>query len=204
MQDNIAKDIIKTKYFPKLPYLSQERSQKFISIVLTLLALSFFALFAISPTISTILKLRKEFSDSQFVYDQLDSKIKNLSALRIRYANLQNDLPVIIDAISTVPDVHLLFAQIQTVARESNVKLSKLQNFEVEVLRKNKGPGKQYYSYSFSAAGSGSLDNIYNFVSTIINMQRIINIEVFAINNTSSQDVASLGFNIQATSFFKE
>ena len=204
MQDNIAKDIIKTKYFSKLPYLNQERTQKFIGIVLTILAISFFGLFAISPTISTILKLQKELADSQFVYDQLDSKIKNLSELRKQYDNLQNDLPIIIDAISTVPNVHLLFAQIQTAAQESAVKILRLQNFEVEVLKNNKGPGKQYYSYSFSIAGNGSLENIYNFVSTIINMQRIINIEVFAINNTSFKDVQSLGFNIQGTSFFKE
>lgn len=206
MKDNIAKDIIKTKYLSKLPYLNQERTQKFIGIVLTLLALSFFGLFAISPTISTILKLQKELSDSQFVYDQLESKIKNLSTLRKQYDNLQNDLPIVLDAISTVPNAHLLFAQIQTAARKSNVKILQLQNFEVEVLKNNNGPGKPYYSYSFSIGGNGSFENIYNFVSTIINMQRIINIEVFAINNVtvSLQDVASLGFNIQGTSFFKE
>lgn len=196
MQSNIA--------FPTLPYLNKERTQKFISIVLTLLALSFFGFFAINPTILTILKLQKELSDSQFVYNQLDSKIKNLSILRNQYANLQNDLPIIIDAVSTKPDVHLLFAQIQTVARESNVKLSKLQNFEVEVLKNNKGPEKQYYSYSFSIGGSGSFENISNFLSTVTSMQRVINIEVFAINNISSQDVASLGFNIQGAAFFKE
>lgn len=203
MQDTV-KDIIKTKYFPKLPYLNEERSQKFFTIVLTLLALSFFGFFAINPTISTILKLQKKLSDSQFVYSELDTKIKNLSILRNQYANLQNDLPIVIDAISTTPDVHLLFAQIQTVAQESNVKILKLQNFEVEVLKNNKGPGKQYYSYSFSIAGSGSFENISNFVSTVTNMQRVINIEVFAINNISSQDVASLGFNIQGSAFFKE
>lgn len=196
MQNNIV--------FPTLPYLNKERTQKFISIVLTLLALSFFGFFAINPTISTILKLQKELSDSQFVYNQLDSKIKNLSILRNQYANLQNDLPIIIDAVSMQPDVHLLFAQIQTVARESNVKILKLQNFEVEVLKNNKGPEKQYYSYSFSIGGSGSFENISNFLSTVTSMQRVINIEVFAINNISSLDVASLGFNIQGAAFFKE
>lgn len=199
---NTTKDIAKIKYFPKLPYLSQERSQKFFAIVLTLLALSLFGLFAINPTISTILKLKKEVSDSEFIYKELETKIKNLSILRTQYANLQNDLPIIIDAISTVPNVHLLFAQIQGAAQKSNIKLSKLQNFEVEILKNNKAPGKKYYSYSFTIVGSGPFENISEFVSTITNMRRIVNIDIFSISNTASQN--NLDFNIRGTAFFKD
>ena len=201
MQDNIAKDIVKRKYFPTLPYLNQERTQKFVSIVLTLLALSLFGFFAINPTISTILKLQKELSDSKFVYDQLETKIKNLSELRDEYASLQNDLPTIVDAIPITPNAHLLFAQIQTIAKESNIKIRRLQNFEIEVLKNSKVPGKQYYSYSFSIAGDGSFKDISNFASILTNMQRIIDIGVFSITSQQSQ---SLGFNIQGTAFFKE
>lgn len=196
MQNNIS--------FPTLPYLNQERTQKFMSIALTLLALSFFGFFAINPTISTILKLRKELSDNQFVYNQLNVKIKNLSELRIRYADLQNDLSTITDAIATQPDVHLLFAQIQSAAQQSSIKILKLQNFEVEVLKNSTGPKKPYYSYSFSMAGSGSLESVSNFVSTITNMQRVINIDILAINNTTYQNVPSVGFNMQGTAYFKQ
>lgn len=191
------------KYFPKLPYLSPERSQKFFAIALTLLALSFFGFFAINPTVSTILKLRKDMSDSEFVYQQLETKIRNLSILRNQYANLQNDLPTVIGAISIQPDAHLLFAQIQGAAQKSNIKIKQLQNFEVEILRNNKASGKKYYSYSFTIAGSSSFENISDFVSTITNMQRIIDIDIFSISGTTSQN-DSLGFNIQATAFFKE
>src|SRR3972149_5462342 len=94
------KDIIKYKYFPTLPYLSPERSQKFFGIALTLCALSFFGFFSIKPTVSTILKLQKELSDNQFVLDQLETKIENLTTLRKQYLNLQNDLPIINSAIA--------------------------------------------------------------------------------------------------------
>lgn len=192
---------MQNKYFPTLPYLNQERSQKFFGIVLTLVALSFFGFFAINPTISTILKLQKEVSDSRFAYSQLESKIKNLSELRKQYSNLQNDLPDIVSAIPTAPDVHLLFAQIQTIARQSDVAVKRLQNFEVEVLRNSKASEKQYYSYSFSIAGNGTFANISNFVSTLTGMQRIIDIDLLNIANQNDQ---SLGFNIQGTAFFKE
>lgn len=196
-------EITKAKHFPKLPYLSEERSQKFFAIVLTLLALSFFGFFAISPTVSTILKLKKEVSDSEFVYRELEKKIRNLSTLRGKYANLQSDLPIITDAISIRPDVALLFAQIQGAAQKSNIQIKKLQNFEVEILKNINTPGKKYYSYSFVIVGNAPFEDIENFVSTITNMQRIINIEIFSITSQTEQD-GSLGFNIQATAFFKE
>lgn len=195
---------MQTKYFPTLPYLTPERSQKFFGIVLTLCALSLFGLFAIRPTVSTILKLQKELSDNQFVFNQLETKIKNLSELRKQYSALQNDLPAITSAITVQPDVHLLFAQIQSIAQTSSITIKKLQNFEVEVLRNDKSADKNYYSYSFSIAGIGSFENISKFVSTITSMERVVNIEVFSINNTIDQKNESLGFNIQGTAFFKD
>lgn len=189
--------------FPKLPYLNQERSQKFFYIVITLLALSFFGFFAINPTVSTILKLKKEVADSEFVFRELETKIKNLSSLRIQYDNMQNDLPVITDAITRDPNVHLLFAQIQAASQQSNIKIKKLQNFEVEILKNTNTPGKKYYSYSFVIVGNGSFADISDFVSTIRNMQRIIDIDIFSINSQIEQN-EPLEFNIQGIAFFKE
>ncbi len=193
---------MQNKYFPTLPYLTPERSQKFFGIVLTLCALSLFGFFAIKPTVSTILKLKKELADNQFVFDQLETKIKNLTTLRKQYFNLQNDLPVVTNAITVQPDVHLLFAQIQSVAQASNINIKKLQNFQVEVLKNDKSANKNYYSYSFSIAGAGSFENISKFIQTITNMERIISIDAFSINLTD-QSSQSLEFNIQGTAFFK-
>src|SRR3990170_884607 len=110
---------MQNKYFPTFPYLTSERSKKFFGIILTFCALSFFGFFAIKPTVSTILKLQKELSDSQFVFDQLKTKIKNLTELRKQYFSLQSDLPTITSAITIQPDVQLLFAQIQSIAQAS-------------------------------------------------------------------------------------
>jgi hypothetical protein len=95
---NEPKDI-KNKYFPISSRIASERNQKFFGIILTLCAISIFGLFAIKPTVSTILKLQKEIEDNEFVLNQLETKIKNLTELRRQYASLQNDLPAITNAI---------------------------------------------------------------------------------------------------------
>ncbi|OGH24136.1 MAG: hypothetical protein A3B47_04685 [Candidatus Levybacteria bacterium RIFCSPLOWO2_01_FULL_39_24] len=202
MQNN-SQDLIKKGYSPTIPYLTPERNQKFFGIVLTLCALSFFGFFAIRPTVSTILKLQKELSDNQFVLDQLKTKIKNLTELRKQYFSLQSDLPTITSAITIQPDVQLLFAQIQSIAQASSITIKKLQNFEVEISSGSKGTRKDYYAYSFSIAGTGSFENISKFISTLTNMERIVNIDVFSINMTD-QDSGSLGFDIQGSAFFKD
>src|SRR3989344_3532399 len=190
---------MQNKYFPTFPYLTSERSKKFFGIILT-----FFAFFAIKPTVSTILKLQKELSDSQFVFDQLEIKIKNLTTLRKQYSNLQDDLSIVTSVITIQPDVHLLFAQIQSIAQTSNIAIKKLQNSEVEVLRNDKSVNKNYYSYSFTIGGSGSFENILRFVQMLTNMERAINIDTFSINNIADQKNDSLGFDIQGIAFFKD
>lgn len=185
-------------YFPTIPYLTPETSQKFFGVVLTLCALVFFGFFAIKPTVSTILQLQKEVSDNEYVLSQLETKIKNLAELRKQYFNLRNDLPFVTNAITAQPDAHLLFAQIQSIAASSGVSIKKLQNFEVEVLKSS--TNKNYYSYTFALAGSGSLNNTLNFVQTLIDMERIINIDTLSISKNSEQAIT---FDIQGVSFFK-
>ncbi len=201
---NDSKDIIKNKYFPTIPYLTPEGSQKFFGIVLTLCALSFFGFFAIKPTVSTILKLQKELSDSQQVLNQMETKIKNLTELRKQYFNLQGDIPIVTSAITIQPDAPVLFAQIKSIAQTSSVIIKKLQNFEVEVLRNDKSANKNYYSYSFAIAGSGSFENISKFMQILTNMERVINIDIFSINNITDQKSESLGFDVKGIAFFKD
>jgi Tfp pilus assembly protein PilO len=197
------KNADKNKYSPILPDLTSERNQKFLGTVLTLCALSFFGFFAIKPTVSTIFKLNKEISDNQLVLDQLGIKIRSLTELGTKYSNLQTDLPIVMSAITAQPEVPLLFAQIQSIAQTTNINISKLQNFEVEIIKNNNSTEKDYYSYTFFVAGSGSPSNISNFVQTLTGMERIINIDTFTINNKNVQNNDSQAFDIKGTAFFK-
>jgi Tfp pilus assembly protein PilO len=201
---NTPKEIVKTKKFPLFTYFSSERNQKFLGVTLTLFALAFFGFFAIKPTISTILELRKEISDSEFVLNQLETKIKNLTELRKQYAKLEGDLPIINNAITIQPDVQVLFAQIQAIGQTSNILIKKLQNFEVEVIKNNNSVNKNYYSYSFAIAGSGNFGNIIKFAQTLTDMERIVSIDTFSVSNASANSDGSMDFNIQGTSYFKD
>lgn len=190
------------KYFEMFSNLKDEKTQKFVTIILTLITLSLFGLLAINPTISTIAKLQKELSDSEFVHKQLQTKINNLSLLQQRYSNIENDLPVVYAAIPQNPDVPILIAQIQEIAQNSNVQLNNLENFQVELFKQKIGKEK-YYSYSFSFEGSGSKENIETFIEEIINVDRIIDIDLISVTKTTNPD-RSLRLNMQGIAYYKK
>mgnify|MGYP001565302832 CR=1 FL=1 len=193
------------KYLHTLPFFREEKAQKFIGITLTLLALSFFGLFAINPTLSTIAKLRKEIDDNKFVNNQLGKKIGDLNRLKQQYANIQNDLMIVFEALPQKADVPLLIAQIQSIAQTTNINIKKIENFEVELLspNPNKKKGKEHFSYLFSIDGSGTYENISQFISTLTNMQRVIVVDLFSLGKSGVND-SSIEFTTKAMAFIKE
>lgn len=191
------------KHFNVLPFFREEKAQKITGITLTLLALSFFGFFAMNPTFSTVAKLQKEIKDNEFVNSQLEQKIVNINKLKLQFATLQNDLPLVLDSMPKKADVPLLVAQIQSLAAQYNINLRKIQNFEVELF-KNKKTDKKYYSYNFSIAGSGTYEDISQFISNITSMQRIVDVDTLSLERSGTQDSSSVEFSINAVSFFKE
>lgn len=203
-QNKTAMDIAKNRYFTNLPFFKEEKAQKFMSIALTLLALSFFGFFAISPTLSTIAKLRKEIKDNEFVNSQLEKKIRDLNTLKLQYASLQSDLPIVFESLPKKADVPTLIAKIQSIAKSSNITVKKIQNFEVEVVKNNKEINNKYYSYAFSIEGGGTYEDISRFISTLTNMQRIVSVEILFLRKPAIQDDPSIKFSINAMAFIKE
>lgn len=190
----------KNKYLELLPDFKEEKAQKFTTLVLTLVALSFFGIFAINPTITTIAKLRKELADNKLIDQQLQKKINDLYILQQKYASLQNDLPVIYSAIPKKPEVPLLVAQIQAVAKNSNVSITGIQVSQIE-LTKQDPTEKDYSSYAFSFSTQGTFEDLSKFISSLGSMQRIISIDNVSIGKDS--EGSNLTLNVKGMSIFK-
>lgn len=194
--------INKNKYFEYLPDLKKEKTQKYSSIIFSLISLSFFGLFAINPTLSTIAKLKKELSDTKFVDRQLVEKISNLSSLAEKYNIVEKDIPVVLAAIPKDPQVPLLMGQIQTVARESGVEIINLQSFEVDVPSSSNSE-KKYSAFSFSAGAQGSYENLTSFISALSDMKRVISLDTLSIDRQGNQS-ENLKLYIKGMAYFKE
>ncbi len=87
------------EYLKLLPNFHEENTRIITTLILTFLAMSFFGIFAINPTLSTIVTLKKQLADSQLVHEKLGTKINNLSSLQQQYTQLSSELPVVFEAI---------------------------------------------------------------------------------------------------------
>lgn len=190
---------IRLRYLKFLPDFKAEKARKITTLIMTLASLSFFGLFAINPTLSTIAELNKELDDMRLVDQRLSDKINNLTVLQQKYTNLQADLPIIFTSIPKDPEVPLFVAQTQAVANSASVSLESLQTFEVEV---NKNPNlKKYSSFSFALTADGNYNNLNNFLSNLSNMQRIVEVDIISLTRkTGSADLLQL--TLKGKTFF--
>jgi len=82
------------KYFELVPNFKQEKTQKFTTVILTLIAFAILLIFAINPTLSTIANLQKQLDDAKFIKEKLDQKINDLSfhcsLASLRYTYISN------------------------------------------------------------------------------------------------------------------
>lgn len=183
-----------------LPDLKQEKARKISNIVLSLVAFSFFGLFAINPTLSTIAKLKKELSDSKFVDQKLQGKISNLYTLQQKYNNLKSDIPIVLEAVPQTPQIPTLVGQIQALSSESNILLANIQSFQVEAGNASEIK-KDFYAFSFTVSGEGKYEDVVSFLSAMTNIRRVISLDNLSINKKS--DSSDLDFNVKATAYFK-
>jgi len=197
----ILKNLRQSKYLELFPALKQEKTQKFTSIILTFMALSFFGIFAINPTISTIVRLRRELTDARFTETGLTQKISNLSSLGREYQQLENDIPYVLNAVPQDPQISLLVAQIQSVAQDSGVILEGVQTFEVEVLNP-KTAQKKYSSFSFSVTAEGGYNEVLRLIDLISTMQRVVSLDIIALNRKADQS-GTTQLSLKGTAYFK-
>lgn len=195
LNKNTFKNKTLTKYFNLIDF-KEERTRKFTTLVLTLAALTILGLFAINPTLSTIVKLQKELEDSKFVDDKLTLKINNLSALQREYAQLETDLPIIYAAIPQTPEAPLLIAQIQAAAAKSNVSLINTQTFQVEI--EKPGIAKKFSSFSFSLTAEGQYQSLLQFLLLITNMERVVSVDIISITRKTGDSNLQLIFKGRA------
>ena len=192
---------INSKYLELIPDFSQEKTERFTSLILTLIALSVFGLFAISPTLSTIAKLQKEIDDSKALSQKLEDKIADLASLQQSYKRLENDIPVVFDSMPNTPLVPLLIGHIQSIAKDSNLRVIQIQNSETELFTEV-DPARKYYFYTFSVTADGNYENILRFTDNLTNLQRIVSIKTVSISK-EKDTAGALQLNLEGIAYYK-
>lgn len=202
IQKSIKKDNY-AKIVELLPDFKKEKNQKITTIILTLLASIILAVFAVGPTLSTIVKLQKELDDDKFIQQKLQEKINNLSILQQKYTSIQNDLPFVFNAIPKSSQIPLLIAQLQGLANETNVKIINFQTFPVGV-SDTVVLSKKFSSFDYEVTVGGDYQSMLNFLDKISKFSRILTINGILISKNVGINTSTLQLTVKGSAYFKK
>lgn len=168
------------RYFVDIQGIYKRKEVRtFGELTLSLLTISFFAFFAIRPTLVIIAKLTKEIKDKQEIKTSLRKKIADLLKAQENYSLAQNRFYLVDQALPLSPDFSSLIFPLEKEAYNSGVTLESFSISKIEIIRtaKVKTPTDEALDFEFNLTLTGSYPNLQNFLSRIDNLRRIINLD---------------------------
>lgn len=169
------------KPFTKLPIV-----KNYGPIIFTLLITAIFLVFAIKPTVETILVLQKKITDSTAVLEKVTQKAQNLSLGKKNYDNLDPDIKNKISL--AIPDSAGLRSTIQNLeqtARLHDASVSALQIQPVVIDTKKDSQVGKLSEISFTFNIEGSYDNLISLLQDIKTSSRLISIDSLSLSKVS-------------------
>jgi len=188
------------EYLKLLPSLNSERAQLYTMIAFTLAALSFFGIFAINPTLTTIAELKKKYADLEFVHQKLIKKSQDLSILLNKYRALDPDLPIVLNAIPKRPDVPRFMGQVNALLKESSLEVKALKTYGIEMTEGRNTKLKKPIYFTFSVEALGTYENMMDFIKKISNIDRLVTIESVSISKDEKK--GTLYLNLKARQYY--
>jgi Tfp pilus assembly protein PilO len=180
---------------------NRQRVTAYLYIIFSLFALSFFGIFAIGPTITTISNLNKQLEQDRVALKQLQDKNAALKSLSAQYIEIEPQLDLIDNAIPQSPKVADIARQLELLTIKHSLTVQKLDSGLME-LYPAKNVNSPIFSFSFSIGVNGNEQDINAFIGDIINMGRIIGIEKLSTgkqqNNQFSASITGRAY------FYKE
>ncbi len=184
-------------YLKLFPVLKKEKTKQYGMLILTFGTMMFFGIFAINPTLTTIVELHRKLDDARLAERELSKKITNLAILQNKFALLTADYDRIIAALPQNPHPTRLIGQMQAIAKKTGVALQVLnvKSIEIASLEKSKS------AFAFSLQVSGTYDQIMGFLATLTKFDRIVITDSLAIKKASVFE-KQITITVEATSHY--
>jgi len=183
------------------PVVTDPMVRGYFGLIASLLLVSFFGIFALSPTINTIIELRKKIADNREINKALETKIANLALARENLAQAGDTSLLVAQALPVGPEPQSAVTAIVSSASASGISLSSFRfgtiNFNAPaaaVSGKSKVssvPGVE--SVSFTLNVSGPQKSVRVYFSRLEDNLRYIRIVRMSVAE-SSVEVAGLGY----------
>lgn len=177
-------------------YKNKPNFKIYLELILSIFAIVIFSIFAIKPTVITIVELNKEIKGKQETSRKLKLKIQNL---QIANTNLQNEssrLYLISQAIPSLANPEIFIKQIENLSVQNGVNLLRLSASDVLLIGEKDSikKSKDFASLEgnpeelpFSMSVTGPYANLSNFLKSVENLRRPVKIDSITITSSITE-----------------
>jgi len=195
-------------------YREKPSVKMFPEILLSLIAISSFSLFALKPTILTILNLNKQIKTKEETIDQMDTKIANLAKAQNIYSQETKRISLLDTALPIDPLLEDAVRQIQGFAQKSNVaitslssKMIALKGQDTESVNKDILLPEKSKGVALTLSASGEYPALFDFINNLEKLRRpalISSVNFSRDNSQKNSNNLYLNLGLEAPYFLKE
>jgi Tfp pilus assembly protein PilO len=175
-------------------YKRRKDLRMFLEITLSLVTISFFAVFALKPTLLTIAELTKEIKTKEETVVKMDEKIQNLERGQQIYTQEQTKISLLKDAIPSTPVPDSFVRQIEGATTKHPITILGMSIGEVTLIGEEKAQKKSELEalpegargVTFSISATSSYLDLAAFLSTLQNLRRPVKIDAATINSSET------------------
>ena len=197
---NWKRDYVKYKeLFLKLLIIYKKRNdvRMFLEILLSLITITIFSIFALKPTLLTISQLIKDNREKEETINKMEQKIKNIATAQNIYNQNIEKISLIEQAVPNTPTPENLLRQIEGIAYTNSVTVIGSSVNEVVLIgeekKKNnkneiKNLPENVSTITFSVNLTGPYLSLYSFLFDLENSRRPLIINSININSSKKEN----------------
>ncbi|MCL5411679.1 MAG: type 4a pilus biogenesis protein PilO [Patescibacteria group bacterium] len=181
------------------PYLENPVTKNYLTLALTLATLIVLILFAIQPTLTTIVTLQKTLSEQTDVELALNQKISALTKATETYKAINQDISLISNALPPDPSFKSYLSSIENLVSKNGVSLVGL-DFKDLPLSSATTSAKLSQGTNFTAVVKGEYPKVKGFINSLENLPRITDIK--EVSFSEEQGSGEVTANIKAKTYY--
>lgn len=179
-------------------YSTKPNLQIYTELVLSLVTVVIFLVFAIRPTVLTIIDLNKDIKAKEDTLLKLRTKIDNLELANNLMQQEFENIEYIYQAVPKTSEPETLIRQIELLSNESQLKITGFSFSEVAVKNSKEDTSKLKNDISFNFSATGSYKDMISFLSKLESLRRAVKFDSFAINGNETENGRVLVLTINA------
>mgnify|MGYP001562413985 FL=1 len=193
-----------TKYFRYYTYIEPIIKNPLIKTygyaIFTMVMTAIFILFAIKPTLETIVVLQKKLTTQKETLKKIDKKISDLGTAQTNYKNINPDSKSkVILSVPANADLANLIRNLESTTLGTTASISALQFQPLVINRKEEFSNKlQEISFTFNI--EGSYDTLKSVLQNLYGSTRLFTVESLSFNKVATGNI--LLMNITGKAYF--